>query len=206
MQSGGGGKKPNLPPHSAPQDEQREEGPWGTAPSTAQVLPPPSPPLPEPPGACPRARHPPCQPSQDPVALLRAPAAPCPDPAAFPAGSPYLLLRRPCPGPERLPRARARLQQRPGGKLEDENVRGRRDLSPRNCLAQFVLYKGGEYPRERSAHAFPRSWKSVTLCIGRIIFVGIFFPPFSIFFFFLLFTLLKALPDRLGSCQLWLAH
>lgn len=124
--------------------------------------------------------------------------APCPDPAAFPAGSPYLLLRRPCPGAERLPRARARLQQRPGGKLEDENVGGRRDLSPRNCLAQFVLYKGGEYPRERSAHAFPHSWKSVTLCCGRIIFVGIFSPHIFYFFFFII-HIVKSIPRQVGT-------
>lgn len=147
--------------------------------------------------ACPRAHRPPCHPSQEAMALLHSPAAPCPDPAAFPAGSPYLLLRRPCPGAERLPRARARLQQRPGEKLEDENIRGRRDLKPRNCLAQFVLYKGGEYPRERSAHAFPRSWKSVTLCIGRVVFVGISPPPH---FLFSIVHTVKSTPSQVWDC------
>lgn len=56
------------------------------------------------------------------------------------------------------------------GKLEDENVRSRRDLRSRNCLARFALYKGGEYPREHSAHAFPCSWKSVTVC--RVVLLG----------------------------------
>lgn len=42
------------------------------------------------------------------------------------------------------------------GKLEDESRAGRAgDLRPRDCLALLALYKGGEYPRERSAHAFP---------------------------------------------------
>lgn len=190
-------KKNTTPsPFSSP-DSQRQEGPWGTAPRTAQVLPPPCPPLSEPPGCLSRCPGLTLPPSWEPVALLRAPAAPCPAPGAFPAGSPYLaVLCRPSPGAQRLLPARAGLQQRPGGKLEDENARGRRDLRPRNCLARFVLYKGGEYPRELSAHAFPHSWKLVTLhwqgCFCWDFFL---FPsPFS---FFIVHTV-KSTPSQVG--------
>lgn len=93
---------------------------------------------------------------------------------------------RPCAEAERLQRAGAATKKHVlafksnQGKLENENVRGRRDLRPRNCLARFALYKGGEYPRECSAHAFPCSWKLVTVCIGRVVFVGVFFCLFFI--------------------------
>lgn len=85
------------------------------------------------------------------------------------------------------------------GKLEDETVRGRRDLRPRNCLARFALCKGGEYPRERSAHAFPCSWKLVTVCIGRVGFVGGFFGLFFLSFFFGLFFLIGKTHSQLGQ-------
>lgn len=120
-----------------------------------------------------------------------------------PAGS-ALHTCGPCAEAERLQRAGAAAERHMlafksnQGTLEDENVRGRRDLRPRNCLARFALYKGGEYPRERSAHAFPCSWKLVTVCIGRVEFFcwwG-FLGGFFCLFLFLLFMLLNALPAR----------
>lgn len=78
------------------------------------------------------------------------------------------------------------------------------DLRPRNCLALLALHKGGEYPRERSAHAFP-----LQLEIGHSVHWQIFFFSFSYFFFrffpfffffplLVLFMLLNALPARSG--------
>lgn len=107
-----------------------------------------------------------------------------------PAGS-ALRACRPCAEAERLQRAGAAAEKHVlafksnQGTLEDENGRGRRDLRPRNCLARFALRKGGEYPRECSAHAFPCSWKLVTVCIGR---VGVFcWWGFWVWFFFFAF-------------------
>lgn len=52
-------------------------------------------------------------------------------------------------------------------------------LSPRNCLALLALRKGGEYPRERSAHAFP-----LQLEIGHSVHWQFLFFSFSYFFLF----------------------
>lgn len=118
-------------------------------------------------GASPRAHYPPCHPSQEPMALLHAPAALCPAPPARSGRFSGIPGRHPLPAagcaPQTLHGGRALSPSTclpstaAGGKLEDENIRGRWDLRPRNCLAQFVLYKGGEYPREHSAHDFPCS-------------------------------------------------
>lgn len=72
------------------------------------------------------------------------------------------------------------------GSWKMRTFRGRRDLRPRNCLARFALYEGGEYPREHSAHAFPCSWKSVAVCIGRVVFV-----VWGYFFLFFIFPFLN---------------
>lgn len=90
------------------------------------------------------------------------------------------------------------------GKLEDENVRGRRDLRPRTCLARCALSEGGAQPRDRSAPAFPCSWGSVAVCIGSAVCVvwGWFFlvSGFLGFCLLALFLLLNALAARSGLC------
>lgn len=129
--------------------------------------------------------------------IAPCPRSPLPSSRGIPGRQPLpgralqTFPRGPAPSPSTCwPSAAAR------GKLEDENARGRRDLRPRNCLARFVLYKGGEYPRELSAHAFPHSWKLVTLhwqgCFCWDFFL---FPsPFS---FFIVHTV-KSTPSQVG--------
>jgi len=152
------------------------------------------------------AQCPPCHPSQEAMALLRPHQPPSPwgearEGGSFQkgyrrcqlrvrlasalAGSTYLspaLPRthvRPCA--EAAAEKHVLAFQSDRGKLEDENVKGRWDLRPRNCLARFALCEGGEHPGERSARAFPRSWKSVTVCVGKVGFWVCFFFIFDFF-------------------------